>query len=66
VDIKATVSAMVDHDTGFSAAKFLDGESTQKVWEAFLTSWALIYHGMPHIRLADQRSVLTSKMWDSL
>jgi hypothetical protein len=57
---------MVDHDTGFNAAKFLDGETTQQVWDAFLSSWALMYHGLPHILLADQGSVFTSKMRDLL
>jgi hypothetical protein len=36
-----------DHDTRFSAAKFLNGETTLHVWEALLMSWILIYHGMP-------------------
>jgi hypothetical protein len=55
-----------DHDTRFSAAQFLRGETTLHVWEAFLTSWTLIYHGMPEQILTDQGSVFTSKTWKEL
>jgi hypothetical protein len=57
---------VVDHDTNFSAAKFLNGESTEHVWQALLESWILIYNGIPHAILADQGSVFTSRKWKEL
>jgi hypothetical protein len=55
-----------DHDTRFSAAKFLKGETTLHVWEALFMSWILIYHGMPEQIFTDQGSVFTSKIWKEL
>jgi hypothetical protein len=55
-----------DDDTLFSVAQFLRGEATLHVWEAFLTSSTLIYHGMPEHILTDQGFVFTGKTWKEL
>nr|AHF58602.1 polyprotein [Chondrus crispus] len=55
---------VVDHDTHYSAARFLRGESTKDVWETFLHCWVTMYVGLPDILKADSGSVFTSKRWN--
>lgn len=51
-------------DTRYSAARFLSGEPTQEVSDAFVQCWVTIYVGFPDVMEADQGSLFTSKLWN--
>jgi hypothetical protein len=57
---------VVDHDTGFTAAYFVTGETMEHIWEAFLSCCSLIYDGMPKALLVDQGPYFVSQRWKSL
>ena len=54
---------IVDAGTRFNAARFLPSQSTNAVWNVFLTCWATMYVGMPTSMLVDQGSVFMSDEW---
>lgn len=49
-----TVLHIVDKDTKFSAATFLQGEKTNDVWNAFVLKWVGRYIGYPEKVVLDQ------------
>lgn len=51
-----SVLHVVDKDTKFGAACFLQGESTSKILEAFFKIWVPAYVGFPEIISVDQKS----------
>lgn len=56
----------VDRDTKFSAACFLNGETTLHVWQAFLRIWVTTYVGYPDTLALDQGPQFSSEEWKSL
>lgn len=56
----------VDRDTKFSAACFLNGETTLHVWQAFLHIWVTTYVGYPDTLVFDQGPQFSSEEWKSL
>lgn len=50
---KQSVLHVVNRDTKLAAATFLDGESSEKVWEAFLSCWVATYIGYPDAVVLD-------------
>ena len=61
------VLLIIDIDTYFSAAEFLrNGMSSNKVWDAFLKCWVLIYAGMSDVMLCDHGSAFISNEWKEL
>lgn len=63
---RKSVLHVIDADTHYSAARFLLGESTKDVWNAFIECWASVYLGFPDILKADRGSVFTSRAWSKL
>lgn len=63
---KRTVLHVVDRDTKFSAASFLDGETSKIVWETFLSIWVSTYTGYPDEVILDQGPQFQSKEFKSL
>lgn len=63
---KRTVLHMVDKDTKFSVAIFLDNESSKGVWNAFLTEWVTTYIGYPEEVALDQGPQFQSREFKSL
>ena len=57
---------VIDKDTHYSAARFLEGKSTEQVWQTFLLCWVSTYVGYPDILKADAGSVFTSRKWNKL
>ena len=55
---------LIDADTRDSAATFLGGESTEDVWNAFLTCWVSTYVSFPDSVKADHGSLFTSAKWN--
>lgn len=47
---------VVDEGTRFSAARFLDDESTATVWKTLIECWVAIYTGLPNRIIVDQGS----------
>ena len=47
---------VVDEGTRFSAARFLDDESTVTVWKTLIECWVAIYTGLPNRIIVDQGS----------
>ena len=54
---------VVDRGTRFSSALFVDGESAEDVWNAFISWWASIYIGFPNIHTHDFGSCFTSEFF---
>lgn len=54
---------IVDMDTKFSAASFLERETTEELWKTFLVQWVLPYIGYPKKVKDDQGQHFTSKAW---
>lgn len=63
---KRPILNVVDVDTRYSAASFLDGESTEDVGEPSLLCWVSTYMGYPDIVKGDSGSVFTSRKWNKL
>lgn len=63
---KRTVLHMVDRDTKFNAAVFLDKETSRDVWEAFLSHWVATYVGFPTEVILDQGPQFQSREFASL
>jgi hypothetical protein len=57
---------VVDTDTGFGAAQYLRGQSTEDVWATFIECWAAVYSGMPNIMGTDQGSCFMAERWKEL
>jgi hypothetical protein len=57
---------IVDINTQFHAASFLQSVSTDDVWDAILQNWANIYAGFPESILTDQGSQLVSARFTEL
>lgn len=55
-----SVLHVVNKDTKFNVAVFMDGERREKVWEASHGSWVTMYVGYPDTVLLDQRSQFPS------
>lgn len=47
---------VVDEGTRFSAARFLDDESTATIWKNLIKCWVSIYTGLPNRIIVDQGS----------
>jgi hypothetical protein len=56
----------VDVETNFSSAIFLNGESTEAVWDAFMKCWKSLYVGFPDAFRVDAGSVFTSELFQRL
>ena len=60
---------IVNKDTRFSAAAFLDsegekiGQSVDCIWTAFVMTLCTMYSGYPNRMRTDQGSVFTSERW---
>ena len=52
---------VIDKDTHYSAARFLEGERTEQVWQTFLLCWVSTYVGYADILKAEAGSVFTSR-----
>lgn len=63
---KQTALHMVDKDTKFGAAVFLESESSKAVWEAFLSEWVATYIGFPDEVTLDQGPQFQSKEFGNL
>ena len=63
---KTPLLHVVDTQTHFSSALFLQDSSTESVWFAFLECWATIYPGYPDKIRADQCSQFTFAKWENL
>ena len=57
---------VVDTRTHFSSAAFLDSQSVDGVWAAFLSAWTTLYVGYPSKMRVDQGSIFTSRRWKQL
>lgn len=62
---KRSVLHIVDNDTKFGAATFLESESVVQVWAAFLTSWVESYVGFLDKVILDQGPQFQSKEFRS-
>ncbi len=49
-----------DRGTHISAAEFLKGESSEDVWNTFISTWVTVYVGFPNILLHDFGSAFSS------
>lgn len=63
---KRPILHVVDADTRYSTARFLDGESTEDVWETFLLWCISTYIGYPGIVKIDPGSVSHIPEWNKL
>lgn len=61
-----TALHIVDTGTHFGAAKILQSEDVNSVWNALLDCWVLVYAGMPDMFFVDQGSVFTGKDFNQL
>jgi IS30 family transposase len=57
---KKPVLHVMDRDTRFHAARFLNSVSAASVWDALAECWMHIFAGMPTSLLVDQGSQLRS------
>lgn len=57
---------VVDRDTKFGAACFLENETTSGTWEAFLYIWVAPYIGFPDMIAVDQGPQFISAEWRNL
>jgi hypothetical protein len=55
-----------DVETNFSSAIFLNGESTEAVWDAFMKYWASLYAGFKYVFRVDAASSFTSELFQHL
>jgi len=65
LDSKAVLH-VVDIDTHFNSASFLQGQTVEHVWDAFLSCWTTLYTGHPEKVRVDQGSAFTSLRWTRL
>ncbi len=56
----ALVLHVVDRGTHFSAVMFLEGESPEDVWNAFVSCWVTVYVAFPNILSHDYGPCFTS------
>jgi Reverse transcriptase (RNA-dependent DNA polymerase) len=63
---KQPVLHVIDMGTHFGAARFINGETVDAIWSAFVTSWAAVYSGYPDVVRSDAGSVFTSGRWRDL
>jgi hypothetical protein len=63
---KSPALHVVDVDTSFGAAVFLKAQTTQAVWESFLTCWVNIYTGYPDSIHVDSGAQLVSANFEHL
>jgi len=57
---------VIDKDTLFSAATFLQGETVEKVWWAYTWSWVYAYAGHPEAMHTDQGPQFVAAGWRAL
>jgi hypothetical protein len=57
---------VVDTSTNFSNAIFLQSQSVESIWLAFLECWATLFIGLPDKIRTDSGSVLTSDKWNTI
>ncbi len=51
---------IIDCGTHFSAARFVDGECAESVWNTFILIWVTVYVGFPNVLTHDFGSCFTS------
>ena len=57
---------VVDRDTKFNSARFLQNETAETAWNTFREMWVSMYVGYPDIISADQGPQFRSKYWRSV
>lgn len=63
---RVPVIDVVDLQTHFSSATFLKVQTTDDVWNAFITCWVSVYIGFPDRIRVDNGSQFTSQKWIEL
>ena len=62
-DKKRATLHVVDLQTGYSNAVFLNGQTVEDVWTAFLHCWVTTYLGYPSTLRVDQGRQFTAQRW---
>ena len=57
---------VVDKDTKFSAAAFLEKETADATWNTFMSIWVCVYIGFPDSMATDQGPQFKSQRWNTL
>lgn len=57
---------VLDRDTKFNSARFLQNETAETAWNTFREMWVSMYVGYPDIISADQGPQFRSKYWRSV
>jgi len=57
---------VVDTQTHFSSAIFLQGQSVEDIWYAFLECWVTLYSGYPDVIKVDQGPQFSSPRWKQI